>query len=323
MAKTIAVLGSGSWGTALAVSLARNGHDVHLWGREAQSLQGQTENAQFLPGVPFPDRLQIKVSLNDAILSAEMILIVVPSIAFSDTLLAIQSVRPDAPIAWATKGIDHSGTQLLSDLVDKCLPNTPSMTVITGPTFAMEVAKSVPSALTVASNSDEAAAMWISLLSNDVFKAMPCDDILGVQVASAVKNVIAIASGMIDGMGYGANTRCALITQGLQEMAALGLAMGAKESTFMSLAGIGDLMLTATDDQSRNRRFGLALGRGESLDQAEQKIGQVVEGRLTCGHIVKLASRYHVEMPIANTLQQIFDGNKSLSDLPPLWFCAS
>ncbi len=323
MKAKVAVLGSGSWGTALAILLARNGVPTLLWGREAPDLIDDRENKTFLPGIIFPDALKVVTSFDEAVTQAEEILIAVPSAAFSSILDAIAKVRQLERVAWATKGLDHGSSRLLSELVVEAFPSMQAMALISGPSFAKEVAEGVPSALTVASTQSKQASSWCEMLCADDFQAVPSDDIIGVQIASAVKNVIAIASGIIDGMGHGANTRCALITQGLTEMKALAIALGAKEATFMSLAGIGDLMLTATDDQSRNRRFGLALGRGQLADEAEAEIRQVVEGRETCLHVAELAKRHQVSMPIVETLDQLFKGQRVLADFSPLWFMPS
>jgi glycerol-3-phosphate dehydrogenase (NAD(P)+) len=316
----IAVLGSGSWGTALAILLARQGSRVRLWGLEAQDILQAGENSRYLPGVPLPETLEVCVDLDQALLDLDTVLLAVPSVAFAQVLAQVHNHGGVRRVAWATKGLDHDHNQLLSDLVRQIWPDLRAMAVLSGPTFAMEVAKGLPSALNVASSDEAFAAYLCGCLNGPNFHAYPIADMIGVQVCGAVKNVIAIAAGIVGGMGYGANTRCALITRGLAEMNALGVAMGADEATFADLAGIGDLMLTATDDQSRNRRFGLALGRGALLDEAESAIGQVVEGRSTALRIDALCQDLGVSMPIVATLLRLFSGEITIADLESLWF---
>lgn len=305
----IAVLGSGSWGTALAVQFARAGRPTLLWGRDPgaiDELRRTRVNARYLPGVELPENLDVTASLETALRAASDVLIVVPSHAFRATLTAIRDtgIVPSG-LAWATKGIElDTGLlphQVASDVLSADIP----MAVLSGPTFAAEVGAGLPSAMTVASASEPFARHLAEAITTDTFRAYLSSDIIGVEVGGAAKNVYAIGAGISDGLGFGANTRIALITRALAEMTRLGVALGGKRETFMGLAGIGDLVLTSTDDQSRNRRFGLRLATGASVEQALADIGQVVEGYFAANAIHQVAAREHVEMPIVDQIYQV------------------
>jgi glycerol-3-phosphate dehydrogenase (NAD(P)+) len=307
------VVGAGSWGTALAILLAREGHPTRLWGRDAAQLDAMRlgrSNQRYLPDASFPDMLSITAELADALEDARDVLIAVPSHAFRETL---ERIRPhlgaETRIAWATKGFEFATGMLPHQVVREVLGARPGA-VLSGPTFAREVGAGLPTAMTVASRDEQFARELASSLSGPSFRAYTQSDIMGVEVGGAVKNVIAIGSGIADGMGFGANTRVALITRGLAEMMRLGVKHGAQRETFMGLAGLGDLVLTCTDDQSRNRRFGLALGRGESPAEAESGIHQVVEGVAAARAVRDVAQRLGVEMPICREIYQIVYENK-------------
>jgi glycerol-3-phosphate dehydrogenase (NAD(P)+) len=309
MALNIAVLGAGSWGTALAMLLASNGHTVTLWERRADraaSLEQDRSNERYLPGIPFPDNLSVTSDLPAALHTAQIILIVVPSHAFRETLRAIKPyILPAHRVAWGTKGLEPDTRKLLHQLAGEELGDQVSLAVISGPTFAKEVARKLPGAATVASRDQDFALQLARALASDYFRAYTGSDIIGVELGGAVKNVLAIAAGAADGLGFGANARAALIARGLAEMLRLGIAMGAQHETFMGLTGLGDLVLTCTDDQSRNRRLGLALGQGKGVDETVQAIGQVVEGINTSREIHALAQEYEVEMPIIEQAYQV------------------
>jgi glycerol-3-phosphate dehydrogenase (NAD(P)+) len=300
--RAIAVLGAGSWGSALAILLGRNGHDVRLWGHlsaEIEALQRDRENKAFLPGVPLPDNIRPETELSHAVDGASEILIVVPSHAFRAVCSQLSSHVDARPgIAWATKGFEPGSQRLLSDVAAELLPGL-DLAVISGPTFAGEVARGLPTAITVAASSNRYASHIAHLLHASWFRAYTSDDLVGVQVGGASKNVLAIAAGIADGLGFGANTRAALITRGLTEIMRLGIQLGGKPETFMGLAGLGDLVLTCTDNQSRNRRMGLALAEGLTIEQARQRIGQEVEGVHTAQEVYRLSRRHAVEMPIS------------------------
>jgi glycerol-3-phosphate dehydrogenase (NAD(P)+) len=307
------VIGAGSWGTALAILLAREGHPTVLWSRDraqAAAMQVSRRNARYLPAAEFPVNLQVSTDLAAALAHARDALIAVPSHAFRSTLQKIQPhLSAEVRIAWATKGFEHASGKLPHQVVREVLGDRPGA-VLSGPTFAQEVGAGLPTAMTVASTDDAFARELATNLSGPTFRAYTQSDILGVEVGGAVKNVIAIGSGIADGMGFGSNTRVALITRGLAEMMRLGVKLGAQRETFMGLAGLGDLVLTCTDDQSRNRRFGMALGRGESADQAQSAIHQVVEGVPAARAVCAVARGVDVEMPICNEIYQIMYESK-------------
>ncbi len=305
----IPVIGAGSWGTALAMLLARNGHRVPLWDHDpehVERLRGEGENARYLPGIPLPEGILPTASLEEALEGADLLLVVVPSHVFRHVLESLRPLmRPDLPLLWATKGLEQGTTKLLHQVVEETVGEDHPCAVISGPTFAGEVARGMPSAVTVASTDDELSERVARALHNSSFRAYTSDDVVGVEIGGAVKNVMAIAAGIADGLGFGANARAALITRGLAEIQRLGLALGARQSTFLGLAGVGDLVLTCTDDQSRNRRFGLALARGASEERAREEIGQVVEGAGTTEVVHRLAMNLGIEMPITRQVYEV------------------
>jgi glycerol-3-phosphate dehydrogenase (NAD(P)+) len=306
---SVAVLGSGSWGTALAVHLARTGHRAILWGIETDELTAMARdrvNSRYLPGVTLPDGLEIEHDFARAMAAAEMLLVVVPSHAFREVLeRARPLLRTGQRVAWATKGFELSTGKLPHEVADEVLGPAVPTAVISGPTFAREVGAGLPSAMTVASRDSDYAMALARSLSDENFRVYASSDMTGVEVGGAVKNVLAIGAGISDGLGFGANTRVALITRGLAEMMRLGVALGARPETFMGLAGLGDLVLTCTDDQSRNRRCGLLLAAGKTREQAQQQIGQVVEGVLAARAVREVARRHGVEMPISEQVYRV------------------
>jgi len=306
---TTAVLGSGSWGTALAVHLARTGEHAILWGIETAELAAmarERENRRYLPGVLLPDRLEIETNLARAVARAEQLLVVVPSHAFREMLERLRPLlRPGQRVAWATKGFELETGKLPHEVAEEVLGAEVPTAVLSGPTFAREVGAGLPSAMTVASRDREYALALAQSLSDENFRAYASGDVTGVEVGGATKNVLAIGAGISDGLGFGANTRVALITRGLAEMMRLGVALGAEKETFMGLAGLGDLVLTCTDDQSRNRRCGLLLAAGRTLEQAQAEIGQVVEGVHAARAVRKVAQQRGVVMPIAEHVYRV------------------
>ena len=305
---TIAILGAGSWGTALSVLLAGNGHVVRLWGHlpdHVATLAKDRENRHYLPGIAFPPILQLEADLAAAVDAAEEVLIVVPSHAFREVITALAStVAGDTTLSWATKGFDPDSGGLLSDVITELLPRH-DLAVISGPSFAREVARGLPTAVTVAATSTAHAERIAGYLHNETFRAYTSADLIGVQVGGATKNVMAIAAGIADGLGFGANARAALITRGLAEITRLGVTLGAHAETFVGLAGLGDLALSCTDDQSRNRRMGLALAHGLSVEAAREEIGQAVEGVNTTREVYRLSRRRGVEMPITEQVYRV------------------
>ena len=290
----VAVLGAGSWGTALAALIARHGHPTVLWGRDVDTLaaiHGRHENPRYLPGIPLPDTLRATPDLAAALAGCDLVLVVVPSHAFADTLRAPGSGR------------------FLHEVAGELLPADVPLAVVTGPSFAKEVAVGLPTALTVHSDTPEFAQQVADALHGPAFRAYTGDDMLGAELGGAMKNVLAVATGVADGMNLGLNARAGLITRGLNEMLRLNVAIGGKAETLMGLAGLGDLVLTCTGDLSRNRRLGLALGRGQSIDEAVREIGQVVESLQTAEEVMRQAGRHGIELPISSNVRDVLHGS--------------
>lgn len=313
----ITVLGAGSYGTALAICLARNGNAITLWGRnqaEIALMQQQGVNQKYLPDTKLPPTLQLTSDLAAAVQASRDILVVVPSHAFAETLRQLKPLlAKNARIAWATKGLEPESGRLLQDVATDILGEQVPLAVLSGPTFAKEMAAGLPTAISLSSKDPEFIQQLSDLLHcAKSFRVYTNPDFIGVQLGGAVKNVIAIGAGMADGIGFGANARTALITRGLAEMCRLGCAMGAQKDTFMGMAGLGDLVLTCTDNQSRNRRFGLLLGQGKAVDEAMQAIGQVVEGYRNAKEVFNLAQRVGVEMPITEQIFQVLYQGKNV-----------
>lgn len=298
----IAVLGAGSWGTALAIQFARGGRPTRLWGRDSARLQeiaATRRNARYLPEGVFPEALSVATDLASALNSALDVLLAVPSHALRAMLQEIvPHLQPQMRVAWATKGFELSSGKLPHQVAREVLGTSRSVAVLSGPTFAREVGAGLPTAMTVASPDAQFASALAQSLTSNNFRAYTSTDIVGVEVGGAVKNVLAVGAGLADGLGFGANTRIALITRGLVEMTRLGVALGAQRETFMGLAGLGDLVLTCTDDQSRNRRFGLLLAAGRSVEAALAEIGQVVEGYVAARAVREVARRLSIDMPL-------------------------
>ena len=304
-----AVLGAGSWGTALSMQLLRSGSRAVLWdwNREHIEAIGKARcNKQFLPDFPLPDGLLVEPELESAVRMAAEILIVVPSHAFVGILEQIKPwLKPGQGVAWACKGLEPGTGQFLHEPAQKLFGDERPLAVVTGPSFAKEVAADLPTAVTVAGTEPAYCAKVASALHGGNFRAYTSDDIIGAELGGSVKNVLAVATGICDGMGLGNNTRAALVTRGLVEMMRLGRALGARDQTLTGLTGMGDLVLTCTGDLSRNRRLGLALGAGKTVEAAVAEIGQVVEGVQTSEEVWRLARRHGVEMPIAEQVYGI------------------
>ncbi|MDC9596820.1 NAD(P)H-dependent glycerol-3-phosphate dehydrogenase [Xenorhabdus anantnagensis] len=314
---SMTVIGAGSYGTALAITLARNGHEVVLWGHNPEhvnALQQARCNQTFLPDVSFPDSLLLEADLKSAVSASRNILIVVPSHVFGDVLQQIKPhLQHESRVVWATKGLEAETGRLLQDVAREILGNEIPLAVVSGPTFAKELAAGLPTAIAVSATTPEFGEELQQLFHcGKSFRVYKNPDFIGVQLGGAIKNVIAIGAGISDGMGFGANARTALITRGLAEMSRLGVALGADPSTFMGMAGLGDLVLTCTDNQSRNRRFGMMLGKGIDVDEAQREIGQVVEGYRNTKEVRALAERVGVEMPITEQIYQILYCNKNV-----------
>ena len=316
-APPVAVIGAGSWGTALAMHIAKDGRKVYLWGHEPEqmrALAADRSNEHFLPGLPFPDSLEVITYLSELPSTCSQFLVVVPSHAFRQTMRTLMDLpSPPTLVAWGTKGLEKDSSLLMSDIASEELPAEINTAVISGPSFAGEVARGMPTAVTVGSRNSETSAEVASWLHHNQFRAYTQEDMTGIQIGGALKNVMAIAAGISDGLGFGANARAALITRGLAEITRLGVKSGGQIETFMGLAGLGDLVLTCTDDQSRNRRVGLGLGKGGTLQQIIDEIGQEVEGVQTAAATWELSRKLDVPMPIT---EQVY--NVLYRDLPAL-----
>lgn len=316
----IAVLGAGSWGTALAALLARNGLDVRLWGRQPQALilsaDGHQENPRYLPGIPLPGSIAYTTDLARALHAIDTVLVVVPSHAFAQTLPLLRPALEAglSGLAWATKGFEPGSGDFLHEVADRVLGVDLPKAVVTGPSFAKEVALSLPSAVTVHSDDDAFAQRMAKALHGPQFRAYSGNDIRGAELGGAMKNVLAVATGICDGMQLGLNARAGLITRGLNEMLRLNLCLGGRAETIIGLAGLGDLVLTCTGDLSRNRRLGLALGRGVPLEQAVAEIGQVVESIQTANEVMRLAARFGLDLPISSRVQAVLLGDTTPTD---------
>lgn len=308
-----AVLGGGSWGTALAVHLARSGHTLRLWAREparAKEINERHGNELYLPGVSLPAAIRATGELAEALAGAESVLLAVPSQFCRALYRRLPDLMPER--AWlisATKGIESDSWQRMSEVAEAELPGR-TLAVLSGPSFALEVARGQPTALVVAAREPAVAGALQRALSSRRLRVYTSDDVVGVELAGAVKNVIAIAAGIVDGLSYGQNTLAALITRGLAELSRLVVAQGGRADTAAGLAGLGDLVLTCTGALSRNRRVGQALGRGCSLAQAIAGSSMVAEGVHTTLGVCQLAERAGVEMPISHQMKAVLYGGK-------------
>ena len=312
---TAAVLGAGSWGTALAIQLSRNEHQVRAWDHDEElitALNTDHENKRYLPGNKFPATLTAERDLATAIKDADFILSVVPSYAMRVACEQLALLQHTKKFIWATKGFEKQTKMMMHQVVEDVLGKDIQSAVLSGPSFAKEVAGSLPTAVTIASGDIEYAKELATYFHSDNFRVYVSDDVIGVELGGTVKNVLAIAAGIVDGLGFGANARAALITRGLAEMMRLGVALKANPKTLMGLAGIGDLVLTCTDDQSRNRRLGLALAQGKTAQQYMDELGQAVEGFHAAQVVLEIAQDNNVEMPICEKVWKVLNGHLEL-----------
>jgi glycerol-3-phosphate dehydrogenase (NAD(P)+) len=293
----------------LASLLARNGHDTVIWGRNAEqvrSINESHENARYLPGISLPESLKASTDLAETVRDADFILVVTPSHAFKETVQALAPHRKaGVGVSWASKGFEPGSGRFLHEVAAEILGDDVSLAVVTGPSFAKEVTQGLPTAVTVHSDDADFAQTVAEALHGPAFRAYTGNDMMGAELGGAMKNVLAVATGVADGMGLGLNARAGLITRGLNEMLRLNHALGGRAETLMGLAGLGDLVLTSTGDLSRNRRLGLALGQGRSIEEAVASIGQVVESIQTCDEVMRLAERFEMDLPISALVQRV------------------
>lgn len=308
---SVSVLGAGSWGTALAALVARNGAPTRLWARDRVALEeiaSSRRNQRYLPDISLPEGLRCEADLAAAVCDADIVLIVVPSHAFGAMLTTLAPLLDaDTAVAWATKGFEPGTGRFLHELVAEQLPGH-AAALVTGPSFAREVAAGLPSAVTVHSDDAALAQKLATLLHAPNLRAYTGNDMLGAELGGAMKNVLAVATGIADGMELGLNARAGLITRGMNEMLRLGVALGARPETLIGLSGLGDLVLTCTGDLSRNRRLGLALGRGVAIDEAVREIGQVVESVFTADEVMRLADKHGLDLPISAGVRAVLHG---------------
>ncbi|QEL54304.1 NAD(P)H-dependent glycerol-3-phosphate dehydrogenase [Chromobacterium paludis] len=309
----LAILGAGAWGTALAIAFARH-HHVTLWARDAAQIQQMADerlNRRYLPDCPFPDLLKLSSDLPAAVQGAELLLIVTPMSGLRPTLKALTVLKTALPpVLWACKGFEAGSSLLPHQVVAEELPADHACGVLSGPSFAREVAQGLPAAVTIASDDAEFASRVARELHSPRLRLYANDDLVGVEVGGAVKNVMAIATGVADGLHFGLNARAALITRGLAEITRLAMALGASQHTMMGLSGMGDLILTCTGELSRNRQVGLKLAEGKPLPQVLQELGHVAEGVATAREVLTMAERLEVDMPItAAVCGLLYQGN--------------
>lgn len=313
-------MGAGAWGTALAVHLSRAGHHVSIWTHSpehAQSMLQTRVNQKYLPKTPFPDSLEVVEHLSDSLKLADSVLVVVPSHVFHSVLsLVADHVDVSSKhVAWATKGFEPEGKRLLHEVAKRVLCEECHYTVLSGPTFAAEVAKGLPTAMVSASTDEAEAKHWANLFHHDAFRMYTQGDVPGVEVGGAYKNIMAIATGVSDGLGLGANARAAIISRGMAEMMRFAGLYGAAPETLMGLAGLGDLVLTCTDNLSRNRQFGLKLASSkQSIESVQKEIGQVVEGVKAVRVVKAIADEKGLELPIAEQVYRLVEGEISAKE---------
>ena len=309
--RAVLVAGAGSWGTALAIVLSQNRHRVILWDKittHINQIKKDRINRKYLPGIKLDKLITAESDFHIALEQSEEIVIVVPSHGLREVLSQLPQEDSHNKICIASKGLEVGTQKFAHQIFDECRGNEPKPAFLSGPSFAKEVAEGLPTAVTISSSDLDIANHFAGLFHNEKFRVYTHNDVIGAEVGGAIKNVMAIAAGIADGLGFGANTRAALITRGLTEIIRLGEALGAQRETFMGLAGLGDLVLTCTDDLSRNRRLGLALASGKTVAQASEAIGQEIEGIQTSREIVKLAERLHIEMPISTEVYNVISG---------------
>jgi glycerol-3-phosphate dehydrogenase (NAD(P)+) len=312
----LAVLGAGAWGTALAIVQSER-HQVNLWSRDAghaAQLREERENVRYLPGVTLPDLVAVTANLPEALADAELVVAAVPVAGLRDALAAVASAGGVCDVIWACKGFEAGTNRLPHEVAAATLPQTARYGALSGPSFADEVARALPTAVTLAANNGQFGVEAARVLHTGRLRVYSSEDLLGVEIGGAVKNVIAIAAGICDGLRLGNSARAALITRGLAEITRLGLRLGGRLETFMGLSGVGDLALTCTSDLSRNRRVGLALAGGKSLALALASLGHVAEGVQTALEVLRVANGLGVDMPITRAVTRVLAGEVTPRD---------
>ncbi len=313
----LAILGAGAWGTALGVALASR-HQISLWARDpaqCRKLAADRINARYLPDIAIPGRVRITPDIGSAIENSELIVVAVPTSALRETLRLVASAMPAAGVIWLCKGFESGSAKFPHQVAEEELPPAQPRAALSGPSFASEIARGLPAAVTLASHDPKFAAMASLELHTGRLRVYSSDDLIGVETGGAVKNVIAIAAGVCDGLKLGASARAALITRGLAEVTRLGVRLGGRAETFMGLAGAGDLMLTSTSDLSRNRRVGLQLALGRPLPAILAELGHVAEGVYTAREVLRISTQLGVDMPITSAVSQLLDGTTSAHEL--------
>ena len=306
----IAILGAGAWGTALAVALASR-HSTHLWSRDAaQAAQmvAQRENTRYLPGCRLPDALHISADLGQALAAADLLILGAPLAGLRSVLKQVNASHAALPFLWLCKGLEAGSGLLPHQVVHEVMDSAATCGALTGPSFALEVARGLPTALTLAATDMAFASSMAHALHGGNLRIYANDDLIGAEVGGAVKNILAIAAGISDGLGLGQNARAALLTRGLAEMTRFGVALGARRATFTGLTGLGDLILTCTGDLSRNRRVGLLLAEGRALDDISRNLGHVAEGVSTTREVAQRAIALGIDMPVTSAVANVLDG---------------
>lgn len=311
MKKNITIIGAGSWGTALALQLASNGHNIKMWScfdEEINMLKQNRQHVSKLPGVIIPDNVEFTTNINEASKDADVFVMVVPSQTTRENAKLIRKFAENKYIVCCSKGIEDGSLTILSEVVKSEIPSA-KIVVLSGPSHAEEVAKNIPTAVVAASKVKEHAEFIQDVFMSQTFRVYTNDDVVGVELGGALKNVIALCAGISDGLGFGDNTKAALMTRGMTEISRLGVAMGANVNTFSGLTGIGDLIVTCTSMHSRNRRAGILIGQGKTLKQALDEVKMVVEGVTTAKAAYKLGKEKGVDMPITNEAYSVlFEG---------------
>ncbi len=314
----VAVIGAGSWGTALALLLADKGVDVSLWGHRLEhvaALKQDRENVAYLAGFPFPSKLRPTGSIKEAVGNADVVCMVVPSHAYREVFQLVAEESPKGAVfISATKGIENDSLKTMTQVMADCLGETnrspAPLAVLSGPSFAREVAQKVPTAIAIGCKNPDVAHDLQKIFRTNYFRVYTSDDIVGLEISAALKNIIAVAAGICDGLEFGSNARAAVITRGLAEMTRLGVMLGAQQQTFFGLSGLGDLVLTCTGALSRNRHVGLELGKGKTLAEILGSMNMVAEGVKTTKSVHDLVTKLGVDMPILEQVYQVLYGNK-------------